>query len=261
MIWFRPFVPSGDLDGVLDCRYVAASAGRHDLLPDGCMDLVWSADRGIVLCGPDTRAWSFEMEVGVAMAGIRFRPGAAAQVFATDASSLVDRRVALEDVLGGRTARLLAERLADAGPVLRMTLLEDLVRRRSASVDPTVALAAELRHDPDASAGALVERSGVSARQLRRRFDRSVGYGPAFLARVARLQRFATGAVRQPDLGLAELAATAGYVDQSHLAKDARAIAGRTPRQLVSVLDRSSLAVDVRSVQDVTDQGRSRWAA
>ena len=65
--------------------------------------------------------------------------------------------------------------------------------------------------------------------------------------------------------GIAELAAAAGYVDQSHLAKDVRAIADRTPRQLLGVLAGSSLAVDVgaddRSVQDATGPAAARWAA
>ena len=79
------------------------------------------------------------------------------------------------------------------------------------------------------------------------------------------LQRFATVAVRRPELGLAELAVTAGYGDQSHLAKDARTFAGRTPRELLGTLGRSSLAVhlaiDGRSVQDGRARPGGRWAA
>lgn len=261
--WFRPYVPSPDVNDVLDCRYVAASAGRHDLIPDGSMDLVWNEDADPLLCGPDTRAWGFDMAVGTRMAGVRFRPGAAAAVFGVDAVTLVDRRVPLADLLGGRPARELSERLAEADDVTRLSLLEDLVRRRvgGADIDPTVELAAMIADAPYGGVAGLAERRGVSARQLRRWFDRSVGYGPGFFARIARLQRFAKGAARWPDRGLAELAAAAGYVDQSHLAKDARAITGRTPRELTTVLGRSSLAVDVRSVQDASGRSPSRWAA
>jgi AraC-like DNA-binding protein len=264
--WFVPTVPSPDVCDVLDCRYVAASAGHHDLLPDGCMDLVWTAAMGIVVCGPDTHGWSFDMPIGREMAGVRFRPGAAAAVFGVPANELVDRRVPLADLLGGRTARVLTERLGEAADGDgRMAALEDLVRAHRDDVDPTVELASLLAHDPGTSVDALGDHAGVSARQLRRRFDRAVGYGPAFYGRIARLQRFAAGAVRRPDLGLAELAAAAGYADQPHLAKDARAIAGRTPRELIGVLDRSSLAVGVRtdgrSVQDAARAGGARWAA
>ena len=266
MSWFRPLRPAPDTRDVLACRYVAVSAGHHDLLPDGCVDLVWTVGRGAMVCGPDTAGWSFDMPEGVEMAGVRFRPGAASGVLGLAASELVDRRVPLADLLGARAARLLGARLDAAvdGPG-RLAALEDLVRSRLDVADPTIGMAHVLVVDPGTSVGALAERAGLSARQLRRRFDRTVGYGPAFLARVARLQRFAKGAVRAPGLGIAELAAAAGYADQSHLAKDTRAIADRTPRELIGVLGCSSLAVsgdlDGRSVQDTDRPAHARWAA
>src|SRR5215218_10733124 len=176
MCWFEPYVPSADLREVLECRYVAATAGRHDLLPDGCMDLVWTDQIGTVLCGPDTHVWSFEMPAGRQVAGVRFRAGAAADVFRVAASSLVDRRVPLADLVGSHEARLLDEMLADAadGPD-RMRAIEELVRRRVAAPDPTVALAHHVTSDPVGGVEQLAARSGVSARQLRRRFDRAVG--------------------------------------------------------------------------------------
>jgi AraC-like DNA-binding protein len=269
MRWFSPYAPSPDIGNLLACRYVAVSAGHHDLIPDGCMDLVWSPRLGAVLCGPDTHAWSFDLPAGEPVAGVRFRAGAAASVFRVEAASLVDRRVPLADLVGARPARLLAEQLAaHTDPLARMTLLEGLVRHRAPAPEPTAELAALVAADPTRGVDDLVRHGGWSARQLRRRFDRAVGYGPAFFARVARLQRFAQHAARQPDRSLAELAALAGYTDQAHLAKDARAIAGRTPRELVTVLDRSSLAVELpvvpadgRSVQDAHRRPAARSAA
>jgi AraC-like DNA-binding protein len=249
--WFEPYAASPDLRDVLDCRYVAQSSGHHDLLPDGAMDLVWIAGRGVVLCGPDTTGWSFDLPPGRAIAGVRFRPGAAGAVLGVDADSLVDRRVPLADLLGSAIERVLAERLdAAVGDEARMAAFEHVIRRHARAVDPTADLAALVAHDPAYGVASLAEQTGVSTRQLRRRFDRAVGYGPAFYARVARLQRFATSAVRWPQRGLAEHAAAAGYVDQSHLGKDTRDLAGRTPAELTAVLPGSSLAVDVRSVPD-----------
>ncbi len=277
MRWFRPFAVAPDLADVLACAYVAGSSGHHDLLPDGAMDLVWTQGGSIVLCGPDTAGWSFDMASGRAMAGVRFRPGAAGSVFPLPASALVDRRATLDDVLGAREERELRERLESArAAVDRVELLESFVRRRHRAADPTADLAALVATDPSFGVGALAAETGVSTRQLRRRFDRSVGYGPAFYARVARLQRFAITALRHPARGLAELAASVGYVDQAHLAKDTRELAGRTPGALVPTLPGSSVVVDVRSmddrsmddrspdgrsVQDAGGLGSPRWAA
>jgi AraC-like DNA-binding protein len=254
--WFDPRPATPDLRDVLACRYVACSAGHHDLLPDGAMDLVWTEGGGVVLCGPDTHAWSFDMAPGRAMAGVRFRPGAAGAVFGVAAAELVDRRVPLADLLGAATERRLVERLEATA---RPDAIERLVRRHLRTVDPIADLAARVAGDPACSATVLADVSGLSTRQLRRRFDQAVGYGPAFYARVARLQRFATLALRRPQRGLAELAASAGYTDQSHLGRDTRDIAGRTPAELAATLTRSS--VDVRSVPDRSLALPRRWAA
>ena len=268
MTWFRARQPSPDMRDVLECRYLAVSAGHHDLLPDGCVDVVWTAGRGVMVCGPDTAGWSFDLPVRVEMAGVRFRAGAASSVLGVAASELVDRRVPLADLLGARPARLLGARLDEAADGEgRLAAFDDLVRSRpeAAGADATIEMARVLAVDPGTSVDVLADRAGLSPRQLRRRFERAVGYGPAFLARVVRLQRFAKGAVRAPTLGIAELAAAAGYTDQSHLAKDTRAFADRTPRELIGVLARSSLAVgddlDGRSVQDVDRPTHARWAA
>jgi AraC-like DNA-binding protein len=260
--WFAPSAPSPDLGSVLVCRWSASSAGRHELIPDGSIELLWIEGGGAWLCGPDTHGWGFVLPAGTAISGVRFRPGAGAAVLGLDACDVRDVRVPLADVLGAKADRILSERLADArGPAERLSVLEDAVRRRVGEPPtvPTADLAALVAKDPGHGVERLAEQTGVSSRQLRRRFDRDVGYGPAFFARIARLQRFARAAARWPRRGLAELAVVAGYVDQPHLAKDCRALAGMTPRELVTTLPRSSVAV--RSVQDAGDAPEPRWAA
>jgi AraC-like DNA-binding protein len=73
---------------------------------------------------------------------------------------------------------------------------------------------------------------GVSERQLRRRFEDAVGYGPKTLARVLRFQRFLALAAGGGDL--ARLALSAGYADQAHLTRECRRLAGRTPVALLA---------------------------
>jgi AraC-like DNA-binding protein len=263
MRWFVPSAPSPDLETLLACQWSATSAGRHELIPDGSIELLWiEGGGGAWLCGPDTHGWGFDLPAGTAMSGVRFRPGAGAAVLGLDACAVRDVRLPLADVLGAATDRIVAERLAEAGgPAERRRVLESLVRRRMAepSATPTADLAALVASDPGHGVEQLAETTGISSRQLRRRFDRDVGYGPAFFARIARLQRFARAAASGPRRGLAELAVVAGYVDQSHLAKDCRALAGMTPRELVTTLPRTSVAV--RSIQDAGGAPERRWAA
>jgi AraC-like DNA-binding protein len=258
--WFQPSAPSPDLGDVLACVWSAAARGRHQLIPDGSVELLWIDGGGTWLCGPDTHSWGFDLPPGTVISGVRFRPGAAADGLGLDAHHVRDVRVALSDLLGSRAARTLGQRLADAASsAARTTVLEDVVRARRSDLGPgsTAELAALVGSDPKFGVEHLAAETGVSTRQLRRRFDRDVGYGPGFFARIARLQRFARAAARSPASGIAELAAHAGYADQPHLAKDCRSLAAMTPRELVDALPNTSIAVRldrfgprVRSVQD-----------
>lgn len=84
---------------------MATTAGRHHLIPDVCMDLLWIDGVGLRLCGPDSQAWSFELTPGTAVAGIRFRPGAAAGLFRIDALDVRDQRIDGAALIGGGEAR------------------------------------------------------------------------------------------------------------------------------------------------------------
>ncbi|MDP8911611.1 MAG: helix-turn-helix domain-containing protein, partial [Actinomycetota bacterium] len=77
---------------------------------------------------------------------------------------------------------------------------------------------------------------GFSERQLLRRCTAALGYGPKTLDRIVRFQRFRTLATTRAHLGLAELAAEAGYADQPHLTRDCLRLAGETPAALVARL-------------------------
>jgi transcriptional regulator GlxA family with amidase domain len=78
----------------------------------------------------------------------------------------------------------------------------------------------------------LALRAGLSERQVHRRCVAAFGYGAKTLDRVLRLQRFLALGRSRPEAGLAELAAAAGYADQSHLGHDCRSLAGATPAAL-----------------------------
>jgi transcriptional regulator GlxA family with amidase domain len=105
--------------------------------------------------------------------------------------------------------------------------------------DPLVAAAvAWLERDPAAAGrvGVLGPTVGLGERQLRRRFQAGVGYGPKTLARVLRFQRLL--ALLRDDRGgrpsLAEVAVRAGYADQAHMTAECTRLAGRSPAALVA---------------------------
>nr|WP_221379387.1 helix-turn-helix domain-containing protein [Actinoplanes polyasparticus] len=82
--------------------------------------------------------------------------------------------------------------------------------------------------------GVLADELGVGRRRLERGFRQHIGMSPAKVARITRFQRvvgrFGAGAAP------AEAAAGSGLADQSHLARETRALAGMTPSALAAHL-------------------------
>lgn len=200
--------------------------GSHGIvLPDGCMDLLWAGGR-LLVAGPDTGPHPAGEVPGRAFAGLRLAPGTAPALLRVPASELRDRRVELADLWPGPEVRRLTERIAAyedpcAG-------LEALARDRARAAGPPDPLPAEVtaRLRAGQPVTAIAAAVGLGERQLRRRSLDAFGYGPRTLGRVLRLQRAL--ALARRGLPQAEVAHTAGYADQAHLAREVRALAGTT---------------------------------
>lgn len=250
--------PADLVDEVACSWSLVTGTGGMTLVPDGCLDLLWIEGGRFLICGPETRGWSSVLPSGIAAVGVRFRPGVAPSALGVPAAALRDARVPMEE-LWGRPAADITEQVDEARtPTARVAVLEAVVRRRLAEGPPVDPVAQEMAARLTGPAGAagrcgsgggggadepgeggvgvarLAAELGYSERQLHRRSTAAFGYGAAVLARILRLQRFialarsATGPV-----GVAALAAAAGYADGPHLARECRAIAGATPSALV----------------------------
>lgn len=208
--------------------------GRR-LLPDGRINLVWIAGRGVGVSGPQTR-YTHPLDLPRILAlGAAFYPGAAPQLLRTPASAFVNEHVPL-DAVDARLAARLDDRLGHARHAREAlaAFAEELSRslRAHTGPDPAVQAAVGLLDRAAATVGDAAARVFVSERELQRRFADHVGYGPKTLQRVLRFHRFMQH-VGSPTVGLAGAAALAGYADQPHLSREARRLAGLTPRQLV----------------------------
>ncbi|MBQ0852619.1 helix-turn-helix domain-containing protein [Streptomyces sp. BH-SS-21] len=212
------------LTGAVVWTRAAEPGDAAPVLPDGCMDLLWTEGR-LFVAGPDTRAYLSDEPGGPRRyAGVRFFPGTAPSYLGVPAHELRDRRVDLADLWDGGEVRRLTERVdAAADPA---AALEAVAVGRAAGAgapDPRLrAVVAAL--SAGAAVAATAEEVGWSERQLHRRALVAFGYGPKTLARVLRLQR-ALALVRGGGAA-AEVAVVAGFADQAHLAREVRELAG-----------------------------------
>ncbi len=202
------------------------------VLPDGCIDVVWSPAAGTRIVGANTTAFISPVAAGEPVLGARMRPGGAPALLGIAAESVRDERLAIGAVLGDRGLRLddhLHQR-EDRRHTLEAWLSGNLADARRP--DPLVAAAVRrLAVRADDVTGLAVDL-GVSGRGLRRRVTAAIGYGPKRLGRVLRLWR-ALDAARAGD-DLARAAFDAGYADQAHFSGECRELAGVPPTALLS---------------------------
>jgi AraC-like DNA-binding protein len=170
--------------------------------------------RELVVMGPRTRAAYHVGAEGPSCLRIRMRPGRARSLLGRPARELVDRALPLHDVPG-----LDVDRLAH-DPV---GALEAALADRPAHRD-LVADAAELL--ANATVAATAHRLHISERRLRTLFVERIGLSPKHFARIDRV-RTVLAATR--DRRLADVAATAGYYDQSHMTAEFRHLMGVPP--------------------------------
>ncbi|WP_043486049.1 MULTISPECIES: AraC family transcriptional regulator [Streptomyces] len=202
--------------------------------------------RGSLVAGPGlgsggaVRAWGENVEC----VQVRLSPVIARAVLGASPAVLDGAVVSLGD-LWGREASRIREQLGDASSWQGRFALTDalLARRHEAGppVDPEVAWA---WHRIVVSRGlarvdGLAAEVGWSRKRLWSRFRSQLGLPPK---RAVKLVRFDHAAHRLvAGEGAAQVAADAGYADQSHLHRDVMAFTGATP---ATVADEPFLAVD-----------------
>jgi AraC-like DNA-binding protein len=240
---YREFAAPAPAGRSVSCLWVRVPDRKPPVLvlPDACIDLIWQQGKGAFIAGPDTGPAPSELGRGDVLVGARFRPGAGGPALGMPLSVLLDQRVGpveLERDLAagpaGGMARVLPGSLAPEVALRRVARLAGAMAA-AGPPDPLVRAAARHLGRTGAQADRAAAALGVSERQLRRRCQAAVGYGPATLRRVLRFRRFLSrldAAGGSADLGL--LAADAGYADQPHLSRETARLAGLSPAALAA---------------------------
>ncbi|TCP53662.1 helix-turn-helix protein [Tamaricihabitans halophyticus] len=184
------------------------------------MDLVWLDGRPFVM-GADTKplVWA---AIGAPACGIRLRPGMAGAVLGLPAYEVRDQQIPLAQLWPSTSEW--TDGTDPVEPSGRLRLLAEAVLHRRAEPDPLIGAAVRRLGVPGARVAAVAADLGVSERHLNRLVSAAVGYGPKFLARVARLR----GLIAAGEPVLADRALAAGYASQAHMADEVRCLTGLT---------------------------------
>jgi AraC-like DNA-binding protein len=249
---YREYAPFGEAAIVCEAfwtHHAGRSVGPgtvHRVLPDPAVSLAFHLQRdaqgavidsGVLLIGAKTRPQLFPVVAGFELAAVRLKLEWVGPMLGIDPGALENLMLECSAIRPGLAAALAARlrpiaSAAEALPVLARTLLD--MRVSAAAPPPAATAALELVRRSAGGLGCerVADAVGVSVRHLRRQVQDSAGVSPKAYARPLRLVR----AMQLADGGgapqWADIAARAGYCDQSHLIREAVALGGASPAQL-----------------------------
>ena len=236
---YREWLPPASLRDSVACYWISVTPPHHgpaaaSVMPDGCTDLIWQSGRGAFIAGPDTGPAPTQLAAGTVLVGARFWPGAGGPAFGVPLAELRDQRVEVSDCLPGLARQLPADLTPDRAFSAMASACHQFVAVRPP--DRLVRHATNLLAHGQTTVAGLCDTLALSERQLRRRFDDTVGYGPKTMQRVLRFRRVLAQLTVTPDADLANLAVQVGYSDQAHLTREVSRLAGLTPAALARTL-------------------------
>ena len=235
--FYQEFPPADDLRAFVACtwvRLVRQSGGKalDAILPDGCADIMAYNDQPPRVAGPDAITRRVKLSDGLAITGIRLRPGACRAILGCPAEQLVNGSMLLSDIATGAT-ELHRRLLLSDNLFTRLALLESWVRsaleRVTANDRAVIAACRLLGANPKIEISDVARHLEWNARMIHRQFIAACGYSPKHFQRIMRIQGALRAAHSPQIVGLGDLAAAAGYADQAHMTRDFRDITGFTP--------------------------------
>jgi AraC-like DNA-binding protein len=248
---YREFAPPAHLSKHIVCfwRHGATSIPTTArVIPDGCVDIVWVNDEAPHVAGPMTKPVLYSIESGTEIIAVRLRPGVAHRLLGENAKALLNQDVPLRDLWPGHRAAswedVTAERSASSKLAAIAAAVTSHLRTDGELDDFVMRATAWMAGHPFASLDELSGLSRLSERQIRRRFDEAIGYGPKKLQRILRLQRLLWLASHETSAvpSLAQLSFVAGYADQPHMSRDVAALTGVSPGHLLNGTTRSAVS-------------------
>ena len=218
----RPFVKT---IWTLDAGGDGAENLTNEALPDGCIEVIrrlngsssWHRSQPAVFAaGICSKPAVLELSGDASFIGVRLWPWAWNQISDCPATLFHDDWIALDD--NSAVARLVSNPAGPLTSVLQVfsPYLPDSIGKHVPSVSTT---------------GELALASGKGHRTIQRWFGKEIGHPPRKYFKLLRFQN----AIAEPDKdggSLAMEAATLGYADQSHMARNFKEFAGSTTRQV-----------------------------
>lgn len=195
--------------------------------------------RRSIVCFRLSRPLDVQMRKGAGCMAVCFQPGMAYPFTHVPIGLFKDCTASFFDIWNRDASELEDELSSLSGDEERSLLVQHflLARLEHAKEDLKVAhcLSRAQRTRGSITVHELVKETGLSQRQLSRRFHQSIGLSPKEYLGVYRFNASLEHLANYPSSSLTEIAHLSGYYDQSHFIRDYKVYAGYAPGQVANL--------------------------
>ncbi|MET0636590.1 MAG: AraC family transcriptional regulator [Chitinophagaceae bacterium] len=186
--------------------------------------------------GQAIRSYQLNFEGRIAQAGIVFRPTGLFSMFNFPMYTMVEQRVALENLLPEEIVTSTAADLKSTGdPMLKKQVLVnflDYFINQRAPVTDFITLAANriVEQNGLVQIDELIAQSFMTRRTFERKFLNQVGLSPKYYARIRRISYLCNIIAGKEKVDWQHLLHSCEYFDQAHFIRDFESFTGRSPQ-------------------------------
>lgn len=241
MVSYQEFLPAFPLQHLIYCYWELKTVRPltddfcYRVVADGCVDILveLQTPEASFITGLSTSYVEFPLGCSFRYVGVRFLPTGFPQLFNVDASLLTNNFIELALLLPS-TAKLIAERM---DMDVEMTSIQqvfdehflDALQDSTIIEDGRVAEALQLIVKQQGVLNIKSIKTGLSPRQLRRKFQYYVGESPKTFSKVVRFQQLLRAKPSKQSLRYNKLFFDYGYYDQAHFIKEFKHYYGLSP--------------------------------
>jgi len=177
-----------------------------------------------------------QMRKGSGCLAICFFPGMAYKFFHAPMYLFSDTTIMLEDIWDDLATRIVEDLANSTNNSSRVAIVQQILTnslKDNAHDQQVVDCLQQIElSEKSLTVNQLVYLTGMSQRQLSRRFQQIVGLSPKEYLRVQRFIRSLKHLKRYPEHSLTEIAYESNYYDQAHFNRDYKAYTGCTPGEV-----------------------------
>ncbi|PWT89898.1 MAG: hypothetical protein C5B54_08180, partial [Acidobacteria bacterium] len=207
----------------------------YPVLPDGCVDIIFSPSTGLQIVGTMTKPQTFRLVPDAQIMGMRFRPGIASNVFRVSMQEFVDRTIQLAEIWPAMSRQLMEQLCDQESLQKRLSVFSQSIQIDFSPTPIQKAINNIVQSAGQVSLETVACEANLSLRQFRRLCGIATGLSPKTLCRIL---RFRNAQSQLSSKSSADLAVACGYYDQSHLIDDFREFSGTTPAKFVLLQQR-----------------------